>query len=386
MQQLLEEFEAICAERPYRILDAAANGAKIVEYTGRYVPEEIVYASGAKPYPMWRGGEPEPPDAVLDETVRFLSPFTRTQYGLIKLGLDPVAPEADVYAYSLTNCHDYRVCELVEKAGYPVCKVGVPTVWQDPDDLAYYEGKIDDLIARLEIVTGSKVTDERIAEAIGKYNEIRGLLREIDELRKLPVPPIDGSQFQSLTHCAALCEPEEAIEHLSRILEACKAKAAEPTCEEKPRILVFGHVIAHGDYGVMKAIEKAGAVIVHEITDDGSFEYAADVEVGGDPKKAVIRNRYLDTLPNNNMQPTWELRRQTLIDAVRDYKADGVVFYDTLYDEIYNMEYSCIADFLSEQKVPLIRISTSYEYTREAMGPLNTRVETFVETLKGGRK
>ena len=384
MQSLIEEFEAVAAERPFELIEEHARGTKIVEYTGRFIPEEIIWAAGAAGYPMWRGGEPEPPDAVLDESVRFLSPFVRTQYGLIKLGLDPVAEEADVYAFSLTDCHTYRICELIEKAGYPVCKVGVPTCWTDPDDLDYYAKKIDHLIERLEEVTGQKVTPERLEEAIEKYNAIRDLLRQIDEQRKKPVPPISGSQFESVGHCAMLCDPDVAVDYLQKILAACEETPETGEC--KPRIVMFGHAIAHGDYGVVRAVEKAGGVIVHEIMDDGLFEFSQDVELGSDPLEAIVRNRYLDVLPNNNMQPSWEVRREALVSAVRDYEADGVIWYDTLYDEIYDMEYSCMADFLSDKGIPLLRISTSYEYTREAMGPLNTRVETFVQNLKGGKR
>ena len=384
MHQLIEEFKAVCAERPFDLLEQKSEGKKICEYTGRYVPEEIIYAAGMNAYPMWRGGEPEPPDAVLDESVRFLNPYARTQYGLLKLSLDPVAEEADVYAFSLTDCHTYRICELIEHAGYPVCKVGVPSVWLDDNDLDYYANKVDHLKLRLEEASGVKIKDSDIETAIRLYNKIRSLLRQINEARKLPNPPIKGSEFVTLNHCAMSCDPEVAVEYLEKAIDICRSAQADAPEKKRPRIAIFGHVIAQGDYIAIKAFEEAGADIVCEILDDGRFEFGVDVEeCSSDPTAAIVRNRYRDVLPNNNMQPSWELRREKLMNAVEDYNVDGVVFYDTLYDEIYNMEYSCMADFLSEKGLPLVRITTSYEYTREAMGPLNTRVETFVETLQG---
>ena len=383
MQKLLDEFDAVCVNRPFELAEAHADGKKLIEYTGKYVPQEILYAGGVNYYPMWRGGEPEPPDAVLDETVRFLNPYDRTPYGLIKLGLDPVAEEADIYAYSHTECHNYRIAELVERAGYPVCKVGVPTDWLDDDDLDYYSKKVRDLVVRMEIVTGRPLTQAWLAEGIEKYNTIRDLLRQIDEYRKADVPPISGSEFERLNHNCMLVEPDVAIGYLKRILEACASAPTEGA--KKPRIVVFGHAIAHGDYIVVRAFERAGAEIVHEIMDDAWFDYQVDVETEGDLYDNIIRNRYRDALPNDNMQPSWPQRRAALLDAVADYRADGVLWYDLLYDEIYDMEYACMADELGKLGIPLLRISTSYEYTREAMGPLNTRIETFVATLQGGR-
>ncbi len=385
MKELLEEFEALCADRATKLVEEHSPTQKIVEYTGIYVPEELIYACGAKPYPMWRGGEPEPPDAILDEGIRFMNPLVRTQYGLMKLGLDPVAEEADMYATSQADCHAHRISELIERAGYPICKVGVPTAWTTELDFEYFTKKLADFKSRLEIITGNAITDERLREAIGLYNKIRGLLREIDEFRKLETPPISGTDFQRIDHCSMLCEPEQAIEMLARIRD-CLADA-QPEKAKRPRVVVFGHAIAQGDYVVMSALEKAGADIVHEVMDDACFRYAVDVdESAANPFMAIARHRYLDQLPNDNMQPSWGLRRETLAQAVRDYKADGVVWYDLLYDELYDMEYACMADYLAKKGIPLMRISTSYEYTREAMGPLNTRVETFVATLQGGKR
>lgn len=385
MQKLLEEIRLRTADRPNELMEAQESGAKLVEYTGMYVPEEIIYAAQCKAYPMWRGGEPEPPDAVLDETVRFLNAYARTPYGLLKLGLDSVAPEIDLYAFSLPEAHSARICELFERAGYPVCKVGVPCCWQEPIDLEYYTKKIQELIVRLEIITGNPVNDAWLKAGIEKYNAIRGLLRRVNELRKCEPSLIAGSDFNELMHCSMLIDPDEALGFLQRALDICTAKIAEGTeGQRKPRVVFFGHVIAQGDYGVLRVFEKAGAEVVYEIMDDGRFDYAHDVDSGTDPLTAIIKNRYLDRLPNNNMQPTWDIRRQALLDAVRDYNADGVVFYDMLYDEIYDMEYGCVADMCGREGVPLLRISTSYEYTREAMGPLNTRIETFIATLQGG--
>ncbi len=383
MQKLLSELQQLCADRPYELLDAHEEGEKIVEYTGTYIPEELIYAARCKGYPMWRGGEPEPPDAVLDETVRFLNAYARTSYGLLKLGLDPVSSEADLYAFSIPEAHSARIAELFEYRDFPVMKMGVPACWKDPIDLEYYTKKVKEFIARLEIISGNPVNDAWMKEGIKKYNEIRYLLRAINELRKQDPTPISGSEFNQLVHCSMLVDPEVAIEYLTRALDICRKDQGEPT--NKPRIIFFGHVIAHGDYVVLRAFEKAGADVVHEIMDDGRFFYDVDVDETDDPLTAIIKNRYLNRLPNNNMQPSWDLRRDALIQAVKDYKADGVVFYDMLYDEIYDMEYHCMADFCGKQGIPMLRISTSYEYTREAMGPLNTRIETFLAAIKGGK-
>jgi benzoyl-CoA reductase/2-hydroxyglutaryl-CoA dehydratase subunit BcrC/BadD/HgdB len=72
---------------------------------------------------------------------------------------------------------------------------------------------------------------------------------------------------------------------------------------------------------------------------------------------------------------------------VADYRVDGVVWYQLVFDEIYDMEAACIGKWLREMNVPFLKLESSYEYSREAMGPLKTRIESFVGSVKrqGGK-
>ena len=50
------------------------------------------------------------------------------------------------------------------------------------------------------------------------------------------------------------------------------------------------------------------------------------------------------------------------------------------------MEYTCYAKWLKDSNLPIMKLETSYEYSREATAPLATRIESFVESLKEGKK
>ena len=70
---------------------------------------------------------------------------------------------------------------------------------------------------------------------------------------------------------------------------------------------------------------------------------------------------------------------------IRDGNIDGVIWYQLSFEEIYDMESSIMAKLLNEMNIPFLKLESSYEYSREAMAPLTTRVESFVETLKKRR-
>ena len=79
--EILEELASIARTRPEELKKQKGKGAKLVGYLGRLVPEELIHASGAIPYLMCRGGEPEPPDAVIPYMLRFMSPYDRGKSG-----------------------------------------------------------------------------------------------------------------------------------------------------------------------------------------------------------------------------------------------------------------------------------------------------------------
>ena len=75
----------------------------------------------------------------------------------------------------------------------------------------------------------------------------------------------------------------------------------------------------------------------------------------------------MEKTPLDIFQPAWVERQQAMEQLIKDYKVDGVIWYQLLYDEIWDLEYSCVAKRCEEINMPIIRLETSYEYTREAM-------------------
>ena len=46
------------------------------------------------------------------------------------------------------------------------------------------------------------------------------------------------------------------------------------------------------------------------------------------------------------------------------------------------MEFTVLRKRLSDMGMPVMKLESSYEYSREAMAPLTTRLESFVESIK----
>jgi benzoyl-CoA reductase/2-hydroxyglutaryl-CoA dehydratase subunit BcrC/BadD/HgdB len=381
---MLEELAQIARTRPEKLKERKGKGAKIVGYVGRFVPEELIHASGALPYLMCRGGEPEPPDAVIPYMLRFMSPYDRAQIGYHLLGMDPVVPMLDLIVVQCSDCHESRLADLFEYFKLPTARLGVPPDWGKSLSREYYQKRLSWLREKLETLTGNKISDEKLKESIESANEIRELLSKISLLRKKQPPPIGGYDFIRLNHYSFYGDPEVLSAKLSELYESLQ-KEKSPFPAEAPRILLAGHVVGVGDYVVPKLIEDSGGVIAAEFLDEGMRQCGWKVKTNGDLMANLGETYYSARTPPSIFQPAWEARTESMKKLIRDFNIDGVIWYELSFEEIYDLECSIISQALDKMNIPFLKLESSYEYSREAVGPLTTRVESFIESVKQRR-
>ena len=382
MSKVLQEIEKLAANRTTQLKKAKKEGRKVIQYTSNFIPEEYIRAAGAEPYLMCRGGEPEPTEVILDDMLRFMNPLARSMAGFYKMGMDPVTPISDLIITHQNECHTGRITELLEAWNLPIAKVGVPVDWDRDFAFEYYYEGLKEMVAKVEEVTGNKADEDKVREYMADTNAINAWLRKIDELRKKDNPPIGELEFIKLNHYSFMVEPKVMIQKLGELYDELK-DAPGKFSPDVPRLLLFGHAVAIGDYTVPRVFEDSGAVFVTEFLDEGIRPFKWDLDVNAeDPLRAFAKSRYLEKPPVNIFQPSWKTRFEYTKRLISDYRVDGVVSYQLVFDEIYNMEFACLAKWLNEMKVPLAKIESSYEYSREAMAPLTTRIESFIDSVK----
>jgi benzoyl-CoA reductase/2-hydroxyglutaryl-CoA dehydratase subunit BcrC/BadD/HgdB len=78
-------------DRPLKLEEAKKKGIKIIGYfPGNYVPEEIIYASGAVPLCLTAGGNSQPAEAALSVVPQIMCSFARAQIGERLLKKTPI--------------------------------------------------------------------------------------------------------------------------------------------------------------------------------------------------------------------------------------------------------------------------------------------------------
>lgn len=381
MKEIMKELNRLAKARTRELVREKESGKPLIGYNSTFIPEELLRAAGANTYLMCRGGEAESADAVLDYMLRFMNPLARSMAGFLELGQDPVTPCADLVVTAQTDCHIARISELLEYKGIPMFKVGVPADWQKDTALDYYANSLRRLMERVQSITGQAVDVAAARENFRISNAINACFRRMDALRRGPGSPIGFEDYMRLQHLSFLAgDPGTVLEKLTALCEKLEA-APSLLPPDAPRILLIGRVIAVGDYAIPRILDECGAAVPDALLDECVRVTETDVETEGDLTANFAHNRYRDRLPIDIFQPSWRARFARVRRILTEDRIDGVLWYQLAYDEIYDMEYTCVSKWLGELSVPLLKVETNYSYSREELGSLTARVADFVRSL-----
>lgn len=231
---------------------------------------------------------------------------------------------------------------------------------------------------KLEDLTGNEINDEKLRESIELYNRMRELLQEISLMRKAQTSPIGGKDFARLNHISFYADKTDLIKVLESLLEELKGKEAPSL--KGPRVLMIGSTLALGDYKVLDLLEGAGAVVVMEEFAEGIRHYRQRVKTNGDLMEALAERYFMKRVPPAWFRPVEE-RLDYLIELAREFSVDGILWYQLMYRDSYDIESTYFSQKLKkEMDIPLLKIESDYDVSEK--GPFRTRIETFVETLK----
>lgn len=383
MQERLVKY---LRDRPAALRKAKKSGVKIVGYfPGNYVPEEIIYASGAAPLCLAEGGSSLPADSALSVVPRMICPFARAQIGERLLKRNLYYSMVDMIVAPITCQHLRKVAEIWEyQNDIEIFKLGIPHNYNGDFELEYYTDRLRVLKDRLQAFTGNEITSERISKAIDIYNRMRELLREISMMRRNTSPPLlSALDFIRLNHASFYADPAFMVEVLDSLHHQLREKQQVITAG-RPRLMLLGPNIACGDYKILELVESAGADVVIEELCEGIRYYWHGIENKGDPFQSLARGYLRDRVPCAFMRFSTKKRLDFVLKLVNDFNVSGVIWYELLNCETYDSESHFFAQRMRDQDIPMLILESSYSPTE--IGQLKVRIEAFVEMLGGGTK
>jgi benzoyl-CoA reductase/2-hydroxyglutaryl-CoA dehydratase subunit BcrC/BadD/HgdB len=391
----IPQIGALMEARLHALAEARGRGMKVVGYlTGGYVPDELIYASGAIPLCLSHGGDARSAERALGLVPNIICPFARAQLGEKLLRTNPFYTSLDLVVVPTTCQHLKELADVWEHYGMvQVFKLGVPYDCQDDFELDYYKDRLAELKKTLEALTGQAITADRLNEAIAIYNRLRGLLNRLSLLRRGPRPAISTLDFVRLGHLSMYADPVATCEALEAVYNAAAPAAAEGvaalsaglSAAKRPRVLLTGPALAFGDYDIIKMTADAGADVVVEEMFEGVRDYRQVVEDAtgpGDPLDRLARSYLLGKKPAAFARGATRKKVDFVLDLIEEFDVDGVLWYQLLCCEMYDEESYLFEQVLRERGIPMLTIESDY-HNLDA-GPVRTRLEAFVEIMQGG--
>lgn len=375
-------MEKLYLDRRRRANELRAEGRKVVGYFCCYPPVEMLTALDLVPFRIQ--GSVDRPVSEADALLETVScSFMRSCFDLALGG----------YYDFLDGLIVPHTCDTVQRI-YDIWRryrkpqlahfLNVPHMVQ-PSSFVFFKNELQGLQQALEELAGKKLEPQALREAIALHNENRALLRQLYDLRKSDAPPIAGSEVLKLIVAGMVLPVAEYSDLVRAVIAEVSARPSRPAAG-RPRVLIFGSEL--DDAGFLRLLEEAGADVVVDDICTGTRSFWPDVPLTDDPLDGLA-SRYLGGINCPRTYRPQTLPRAADLDNrfgylqnfIRDFRADGVVFYIIRFCDTHELDAPDVIEYLAAQGVPVLHLEE--EYRTANVGQIKTRAEAFMETLGG---
>lgn len=214
-----------------------------------------------------------------------------------------------------------------------------------------------------------------VKRAIATWNEYVEVIRDIGELRKRPEPPLTGEEFHAMV-MASLASPKDLIlPKIKAFREEAGRREGISGCRAR-LLLVGGHL---HDPEFIRVLESQGGLVVGDRFCTGSIPGLMPVEMnGGDPIRTLTEHVFQKTLCPRMMED-FDRRLQAIIDAVHEYRADGVIIEIIKFCDLWGIDSMPLVTELRQKGIPVLKLEREYRLGGE--GQMRTRVQAFIESM-----
>ncbi len=381
----MKYFDFVMSEvhglRIKELMDAKAQGRKVIGSYCVFVPEELILAVDGVSVGLCAGAEFnfEGAEEVLPRNTCAL---IKSAFGF-KLGKVCPYLEASDLVVGENTCDGKK--KSYEMLGPLVKDLYVMDLPQMKGDMgrAVLKDEYRKFAAKLEKVSGKKITAESLKKGIDIVNAKRAAVKRLAEIRSADPSPISGLDALLVNQVFFYDDPirfTESVNKLCDELEDRVKKGIGVFPKGATRVLVSGCPMAVPNWKLPWIIESSNAVIVGEESCVGERGARRMTEAKG---KSV--EDLLDTITERYFQIDCAVftPNPSRVDYIKEMKkklnAKGIIHYSLQFCQPYIMESGPVEKELEKSGMPTLRLET--DYSQEDAGQLKTRIEAFIERL-----
>ncbi len=374
MSDYMKELYAL----PNQFIDAwKAQGKKVVGTVCCHIPEELIYAADVLPIRIRATGCTDDTEAALWMS-SFSCSFARGCLEQMSNGaLDFM--DGVIFSDGCDMIHRiYDNWDYNDKSQKFRHQFYAPRIVHE-NAPQYFKEDVELLKDALEKWTGNKITEEKLANAIRIYNESRTLMNRLYELRKQPNPPVSGEDCLQWT-LASMSMPKDIF---NKLLGGFLARIGQvpPVTGKRARLVWCGGPVDEPSY--LKIFEDAGALIVNDFQ---CYGRARNIDLIPAPKAGetwldTMTETYLNRPVCPRMCTQHKEIQDIIIDMVKEYNADGVIYAWIKNCEVWGAELPRMKTRFEEEGIPMLGIER--EQFQSNAGQVGIRIEAFLEMLEG---
>jgi len=381
----MKYFDFVMSEvhglRIQELMDAKAQGRKVIGSYCVFVPEELILAVDGVSVGLCAGAEFnfEGAETLLPRNTCSL---IKSAFGF-KLGkVCPYLEASDVVVGENTCDGKKKSYEMLAPLVKDLYVMDMPQMKSESSKKLLKE-EYKKLLDKLEKVSGKKVTAKSLQKGIDIVNAKRKAVKRLTELRAADPAPISGLDALLVNQVFFYDDPVRFTDSVNKLcdeLEERVKKGAGVFPKGTTRVIVSGCPMAVPNWKLPMLIESVNAVIVGEESCVGERGARRITE----PKGKTV-DELLDTITERyfNIDCAIFTPNPSRLDYIKEMNkklhADGVIHYSLQFCQPYIMESGPVGKDLEKSGIPTILLET--DYSEQDAGQLKTRIEAFVERL-----
>lgn len=350
------------------------------------VPSEIIYALDAVPLRLCNGFYTD--DEIGSDLLPSKScPLVKATVG--HFASNNFSDKPDIVISPTTCDQKAKSGAIIEGMGFSLYDMEFPRTKESHESREYWRRSVRKFTKDLAKDLNKKLSKTKLKSAIKKTGYAQHLYHRLNILRKDANPPILGKDMFLVTNAFFFDKIDEWIKAMEVLIKECEQRVKDEVAaasKRSPRIVYTGSPPIFPNLKIPLLIEQSDAVIVADETCSSNRMFNDMVSVDEwfmyDMVDSVA-DRYLKgcTCPIFTKNDD---RKRRILDLVRDYRADGVVYQAFAGCQVYEMEQRSVLEAMEKEGVPILYLET--DYSPSHLGQLTTRIEAFIESLKNRKR
>ena len=376
-----------------RIFKAFIHGGKDVvkieegqQMVGTYcvfVPEELIYACGARPVRLCAGSY-ESIEIGEDYLPDIACPTIKSEIGFSVLPILDFYQKCSMVALPASCDWKLKIGEMLAEH-HDVHMLALPRIKELETSRNFWLDEIKRFKQSLERLTGTRINRKRLRDAIRRVQRAQLEVHRFQNVRKAIPAVIHGRDALEVLNAYFYDEVEPWTEALSRLNDELESRVENRHYAAKPnavRLMLTGSPIIFPNWKIPTIIEELGAVLVaDEFCTSGRYlsdMVSVDEGTLSDMLHAIA-DRYMLPCSCPTFSTTTE-RRDRILQLVDDYQVEGVIYHVLKGCHPFDIEMKTIEALLQDKGIPMLKVET--DYAPQDIEQLRTRIEAFTETLK----